>query len=165
MLESIVGALIGGIIGVLISYAALAGRIGAIENKRGEEIVEKILKDQENLRGILGETQIEIGEIDTHEEYRKQQLGHYVVTENGKPHKQHVKFKKEFSEAPDVIVAFSLIDSEINIEHQESPKSIRVKLKAQDITKEGFNLRFSSWDTSRSFQAKAVYIALGKVKQ
>ena len=169
MFEAILGALLGGLITAFTSYAVLYGRVSALENKKIKEVVGGVLGDNTQLKGLLGETQIEIGEIDTDDEYNTKTgypgLGHYIVTENGKAHKQYVKFKTEFSEKPEVVVSFSLIDSEIDVSNSQSPKSLRVKLKAQDITKEGFNLKFNSWDTSRSYQAKVVYIALGKISK
>ena len=164
MTEAIISALLGGIISLLLAYFTVGRDIAILKDKKIKEAIKKVIEEDKRLIGIVGKTQIEIGEIDTHEakENKGKQLGYYIATEDQKIHKQYIKFKTKFLKIPNVVVALSLIDSQINIKDQKNQESLRINVKAEDITENGFNFICSSWSSSKSYQAKAIYTALTK---
>ena len=67
---------------------------------------------------------------------------------------QRMKFEKEFSKAPKVIVALTLLDS-------DKGNNLRVRAVVRKIDKAGFNYDLVTWADTKIYHAKASWIAYG----
>jgi hypothetical protein len=69
-------------------------------------------------------------------------------------HREVVTFSKTFNSPPEVMVAISGLDI-------DEAKNSRVRVYAQNITEEGFDLVFSTWDDTTLYTVRATWLAFG----
>jgi H-type lectin domain len=69
-------------------------------------------------------------------------------------HREAITFSKTFSSPPEVMVAISGLDI-------DEAKNSRVRVYAQNITEEGFDLVFTTWDDTTLYTVRATWLAFG----
>ena len=70
--------------------------------------------------------------------------------------RRHIRFEQPFLDAPSVHVALSMWDI-------ASGANQRADLQAENISHEGFDLRFTTWGDTRVARARARWMAIGPV--
>lgn len=70
---------------------------------------------------------------------------------------QHVDFSESFKSPPSVMVTLEMLDLHHGSNH-------RVVLKAENVTPQGFDIIFRTWDDTRIARAAANWMAVGEAR-
>ncbi len=72
----------------------------------------------------------------------------------GREHRETITFTKAFNAPPEVMVAISMLDI-------GNAANSRARVEAQSITKESFDLVFSTWENTTLYSLRASWLAFG----
>ena len=69
----------------------------------------------------------------------------------------YCRFTKQFKEKPELVIGLVKIDAGC-----DSGGIVRLGVSAENITREGFTLRFATWNRSRLFSGSVSWMAIGR---